>query len=126
MWLKTWFQSNMKEILSLFSTLRWLPLKGGSKFCLQSTIMCKRDFDMIFHFKATQNLVAEHYGREFDMIFHFKAIQNLVAKHYERNFVMNFHFKVTQNMVADHYERDFDRNFYFKAVQNFVAEQYNV
>ena len=27
-------------------------------------------FDIIFHFKAAQNLVAEHYERDFDMIFH--------------------------------------------------------
>ena len=26
---------------------------------------------MIFHFKVTQNLVAEQYERDFDMIFHF-------------------------------------------------------
>ena len=34
-----------------------------------------------FHFKAAQNLVAEHYERNFDTIFHFKAAQNLVAKY---------------------------------------------
>ena len=29
--------------------------------------------------KADQNFVAEHYEIDFDMIFHFKAAQNLVA-----------------------------------------------
>ena len=28
---------------------------------------------MIFHFKAAQNLVEEHYERDFDMIFHITA-----------------------------------------------------
>ena len=31
---------------------------------------------MIFHFKAAQNLVAEHYEVVFDMIFHFMTTQN--------------------------------------------------
>ena len=26
-------------------------------------------FDMIFHLKAAQNLIEEHYGRDFEMIF---------------------------------------------------------
>ena len=47
---------------------------------------------MIFHFKAAQNLVAEHYERYSDMIFHFKAAQNLVAEHYERYSDMIFLF----------------------------------
>ena len=34
---------------------------------------------MIFHFMAAQNLVAEHYERDFDIIFHFKADQKVVA-----------------------------------------------
>ena len=39
---------------------------------------------MIFHFKAAQNLVAEHYERDFDTIFHFMVAQNVVAEQYER------------------------------------------
>ena len=39
-----------------------------------------KDFDMIFHFKAVQNFVAEHCEIDFDMIFHFKATQNLLAE----------------------------------------------
>ena len=31
---------------------------------------------MIFHFKAAQNLVVEHYETDFDMILHFKAAQS--------------------------------------------------
>ena len=37
----------------------------------------------MFHFKADQNLVAEHYERNFDFIFPFMAAQKLVAEHYE-------------------------------------------
>ena len=29
--------------------------------------------DIIFYFKAAQNVVAFHYERDFDFIFHFKA-----------------------------------------------------
>ena len=36
-------------------------------------------------------MLAEHYAREFDMIFHFKAVQNLVAEQDERDFNMIFH-----------------------------------
>ena len=39
---------------------------------------------MIFHFKAAQNMVAEHYVRDIDMIFHYKAAQNLDVEPYER------------------------------------------
>ena len=63
-----------------------------------------RDFDMIFHFKAAQNLVVERYEIDFDMIFHIKAAQNLVAEHYERFFDMIFHINAAQILVADHYE----------------------
>ena len=52
-------------------------------------------------------MVAVHYERDFDMIFRFKAAQNVVAFHYERDFDMIFHFKVDQNLVADHNARDF-------------------
>ena len=48
---------------------------------------------MIFHFKTTQNLVAEHFVRDFEIIFYYKADQNLVAEHYERDFDTIFHFK---------------------------------
>ena len=37
---------------------------------------------MIFQIKASQILVAEHYERYFDIIFHFKTDQNLVAEYY--------------------------------------------
>ena len=53
-------------------------------------------------------MVAEPYGREFDMIFYYKAAQNLVTEHNERDFDMILYFKVAQNLVAEHYERDFD------------------
>ena len=60
---------------------------------------------MIFHIKAAQNMVAEHYMKTiltwsstsrqlyekyFDMIFHLKAAQNLIAEHYGRDFDMIF------------------------------------
>ena len=54
---------------------------------------CEGDFDMIFHFKAAQNVVALHYERDFDMISCFKTAQNLVTEHYERYFDIIFHFK---------------------------------
>ena len=56
----------------------------------------KYKFDMIFHIKAAQNMVAEHYMKTiltwfstsrqlyeiyFDMIFHLQAAQNLIAEH---------------------------------------------
>ena len=52
-------------------------------------------------------MVAEHYERDFDMIFHFKAAENLVAVHYVRDFDIIFHFniKADQNLVAEDYER---------------------
>ena len=48
----------------------YFPIQGGLK--LGCRAQGKR-FYMIFHFKAAQNLIAEHYERDFDMIFHFKA-----------------------------------------------------
>ena len=39
--------------------------------------MKARDFDMIYHFKTDQNLVADHYERDFDMIFLLKEAQKL-------------------------------------------------
>ena len=54
-------QSIVKLILKLLSTLRWV------KTWLQSTY--ERYFDLLFHFKADQNLVAEHNERDFDLIF---------------------------------------------------------
>ena len=42
---------------------------------------------MIFHYKAAQNLVVEHYERDYDMIFHYKEARNLVAEHYVRDFL---------------------------------------
>ena len=38
---------------------------------------------MIFHYKAAQNLVAEHYERDFGFIFCLKADKNLVVEHCE-------------------------------------------
>ena len=73
----------------------------------------ERDFDMIFHFKVAQNLIADHYERYFDLIFHFMADQNLVAEHYEIDFDMFFNITgltAAQNMVAD-----FDMIFCFEA-----------
>ena len=32
-------------------------------------------FDMIFRFKADQNMAAEYYERDFQIIFHFKKAQ---------------------------------------------------
>ena len=59
----------------------------------------ERDFDMIFSASRRLKtwLYIEHYERYFDMIFHFKAAQNLVVEHYERYFNMIFHFNVAQN-----------------------------
>ena len=71
----------------------------------------ERNFDMIFHFMAAQNLVAEHYEIDFDMIFRLNAAHNLVQKTiyiYIIEFYMIFHYKAAQNLVAEHYERDFD------------------
>ena len=72
----------MNEILTWFSALRWL------KTWLQNTY--ERYFDMIFHFKALQNFIAEHLWKIFCMIFHFKATQNLVAERYVIDFDMIF------------------------------------
>ena len=83
----------MKDILTWFSTSRQL------KTWLQSTY--ERYFDLIFHFKADQNLVADHYERFFDLIFHFIATQNLVAQHYGIDFDMIFQFTAAQNLVAE-------------------------
>ena len=60
---------------------------------------------MIFHYKAAQNLVAEHYERDFDLIFRLKADQNLVIEHCEWDFYMIFHFKEAEHLVAEHCER---------------------
>ena len=45
---------------------------------------------MIFHYKAAQNLVAEHYERDFDLIFRLIADQNLVVEHCEWDFLHDF------------------------------------
>ena len=45
---------------------------------------------MIFHYKAAQNLVAEHYERDFDLMFRLKADQNLVVEHCEWVFTWFF------------------------------------
>ena len=94
----------------------------------------QRYFDMIFHFKAAQNLISSTmkyiltwfstlswlknwlqstYERYFDLIFPFKADQNLVAELCEIDFDMLFHVKAAQIMVALHYERDLDMIFCF-------------
>ena len=59
---------------------------------------------MIFHFKAAQILVGEHYEKDSDMIFRLKADENLVVEHYER-LTRFFHFMVAQNVVTEHYGR---------------------
>ena len=84
---------------------------------LQSTM---KDFHMIFHFNAAENVVAEHYEWDFDKIFHFKAAQNVVALHYERDFDMNFSFKTAQHLVAEDHERDFEIIFHFMVALNLV------
>ena len=65
----------MKTILTWFSTSRQLY---------------ENYFDMIFHLKEAQNLIAEHYERDFDMIFHFNAAKNFVADYEERDFELIF------------------------------------
>ena len=67
----------MKEILTKFSTLR--RIKTSYRY--------ERYLDIIFHYKAGQNLVTEQYERDFEMIYYFKVAQNLVADHYERGYV---------------------------------------
>ena len=37
-------------------------------------------------FMAPQILIAEHYERDFDLIFHVKATQNFAAERYGRDF----------------------------------------
>ena len=76
--------------------------KGGST--LGCTALYERNFDMIFHFMASQKLVAEHYERDFDLIFRLKADQNLVVEHCQWDFYMIFNFKEAQHLVAEHYE----------------------
>ena len=50
--LKTWLQSTMKEMLTWFSTLKQLKTMVTEHYV--------RDFNIIFHFKGYQSLVAEH------------------------------------------------------------------
>ena len=46
---------------------------------------------MIFHLKEAQNLIiSEHYEKDFDMIFHFNAAKNFVADYEERDFELIF------------------------------------
>ena len=90
--LKTSLQSTMKDILTWFfilrrmKTLLWSFMNEiltcfltSSCSTLGCRALCERDFDMIFHFKAARNLVAEHHEIDFDLIFHFKVAQNLFA-----------------------------------------------
>ena len=102
----------------------------------------KYKFDTIFHIKAAQNMVAEHfmntiltwfstsrqqYEKYFDMIFHLKASSgSTLAEHEERDFELIFQFKTPQNVVRRHFERDFDMNIHLKleAAQNLVRQQH--
>ena len=75
----------------------------------------ERYFDIIFNFKAKQNLVVELiYERDFDMIFISMAAHILVAELYETDFDMIFIPMAAQILVAELYERDFDMIFPFK------------
>ena len=78
---------------------------------------------MIFHLKAAQNLIAEHYGRDFGMIFHLKldTAQNLVGHQHERVFHMIFHFKKSQKIIC-RAQGNFDMNLIFMASQILIAE----
>ena len=74
----------------------------------------KKYFDLIFHFKVDQNLVANLQSTMKEILTWFstlKAAQNLVADHYEIDFDIIFHITAAQNMVAVHYERDFGHYF---------------
>ena len=62
---------------------------------------------MKFLFMAPQILIPEHYERDFDMIFHVKASKNFAAKLYGIDFDMILHFEEAQNFVAKHYESRF-------------------
>ena len=53
---------------------------------MQNTMKEILSFDMIFHYKTAQKVIAEHCGKDFDMIFQFKMAQNLVAGHNEIDF----------------------------------------
>ena len=98
-------------------------------------------FDMIFHIKAAQNMVAEHYmntiltwfstsrqqyEKYFDLIFNLKAAQHFIAEHEERDFELIFQFKTPQNVVRRHFERDFDMIIHLKleTAQNLVRQQH--
>ena len=82
---------------------------------------------MIFHLKAAQNLIAEHYRRDFDMIFHLKleTAQNLVGLQHERDFHMIFHFKKSQK-ISCRAQGNFDMNFLFMAPQILISEYYEI
>ena len=101
----------------------------------------KYKFDMIFHIKAAQNMVAEHYmntiltwfstsrqqyEKYFDMIFNLKAAQHFIAEHEERDFELIFQFKTPQNVVRRHFERGFDMIIHLKleTAQNLVRQQH--
>ena len=82
---------------------------------------------MIFHLKAAQNLIAEHYRRDFDMIFHLKldTAQNLFGLQHERDFHMIFHFKKSQK-ISCRAQGNFDMNFLFMAPQILISEYYGI
>ena len=65
----------MKTILTWFST---------------SSQLYENYFEMIFHLKEAQNLIAEHYERDFDMIFHFNAAKNLRCRLRGKRFWIDF------------------------------------
>ena len=125
----------MKEILTWFSILWWL--KTEMRF--------ERDFYMIFHYKESQNFIAEHYEIYFDMIFHYKEAQNLLQSTMQEIFFTWYsnlrrrkfscralwkrywnylYSKAAENVVAGHYDRDFEIIFFFKAAEKVIAERY--
>ena len=69
-------------------------------------------------------MVAEHYVRDIDMVFYYKAAQNLIAEHNERDIIWFSTIERFKNLVAEHYVRDIDMIFHYKAAQNLAAEHY--
>ena len=82
---------------------------------------------MIFHLKAAQNLIAEHYRRDFDTIFHLKldTTQNLFGLQHERDFHMIFHFKKSQK-ISCRAQGNFDMNILFMVPQILISEYYEI
>ena len=83
----------------------------------------KYKFDVIFHIKAAQNMVAEHYMKTILTWFSTsrRSKFNCRALGYERDFDMIFHFNAAKNFVVEHEERDFELIFQFSTAQNVIA-----